>query len=508
MPMSDGINCECFVMELQLQHMVDCALLVHAEMGSGEVTIHELYRKFVVMEAQGKLMVSDKRRWVYARDGLPTKMEEVTRVCMEETTPRAIEWTNCKNLVVLKLYDLSGFPEELDFKALSQLRSLTVKTGVPCQTNFTIKGLKDLKTLKYIYVHCDADDTESRAYMGKLPAALQVLRLSGSVDWQRHFSFLDGVGIFSLCNNLVSLKFHNIYGPKILLLKSCTSLNEVELTKVRDLRVFESGPSIQSLHIRECPKLQEVFGLEHLAGLLSLNLKRNDDLWRVSNKPVKTLQCVGLESLTICYSRYLMTLPRFTRIQCLRFLDISGLGIREIPDLRGLEQLEGIDASCNRYLTSLKGLEGLRALNTLHLCDCQSLETLDGMKKLTNLKVLDLSCSPVLSCEEQLKWLEELPALEPVLVEPSYALDFKGRKILKLLSEPPLWEFYKGWQTCKKLGWEEKSLGGYLGTSEMEVLWRGIPGLGTKIIGTDQPKDDQSEPQWTIYQALRKDLDL
>ena len=259
---------------------------------------------------------------------------------MEKTSRRAIEWTNCKNLVVLKLYDFSGFPTELDLKVLSQLRSLTVKTGVTSRTKFTIKGLKGLKSLKYIYVHCDADDTKSRAYMGSLPATLKVLRLSGSVDWQRN-----GWGLITLCTNLVSLKFHNIYGPDELDLTSCASLKEVELIKMRDLRIFESGPRIQSLNISDCPELQEVNGLEQLVGLLSLVLKQNDKLWQVSNNPVTTLQCVGLKSLTICHCPCMLELPRFTRIQCLRELNISGLGIKEIPDLRGLEQLEVINAS-------------------------------------------------------------------------------------------------------------------------------------------------------------------
>ena len=502
MPMSDGLNCDCFVMELQLQHLVDCALLVHAEMGSGGLTIHDVYRKFVVLEAQGKLMVSDKRRWVYARDGLPTEMEEVTRVCMERTSRCAIKWTNCKNLVVLKLYDLSGLPEELDFEGLSQLRSLTVDRGVPSETKFTIKGLGGLKTLKYINIH-----SESGAYMGRLPAALQVLRLSGSVDSQRYF-VVDGLNL-TLCTNLVSLKFHNIYSH-VLDLTRCTSLKEVELIMIHDLVYFESGPSIQSLNISYCPKLEVVNRLEHLVGLLSLVLVGNGKLHQVSNKPVKTLQCVGLKSLTIRDCPDLLKLPGFTRIQCLRELDISGLGIKEIPDLRGSEQLEVINASRNRNLTRSKGLKGLRALNTLHLWDCESLHKLTVMKKLTNLKVLDLRGCRVYLGEQEFKRLEGLPALEPVLMELTYALDFKGRKILKLLSKSFGW--YQGWQTCKKLGWKEKSLGGYRrrwfqiikeqyiakhsNLSKMDVLWGCIPGLETKIIGTDgQPEDDQSEHQ-------------
>jgi hypothetical protein len=147
MPMCDGLCCDCFVMELQLQHLVDSALLEHAEMRYGEVSIHDLYLEFARLEAQGKLMVLDmeERRWVYARDARPTELEEeprsswkkLTRVCISGTSEymkksgitslTTIEWKYCMNLVVLKLdfeYELSGV---LNCKDLIRLRGLPVQ---------------------------------------------------------------------------------------------------------------------------------------------------------------------------------------------------------------------------------------------------------------------------------------------------------------------------------------------------------------------------------------------
>ena len=170
MPMFDGLYCDCFVMELQLRHLVDSALLEHAEMRSGEVSIHDLYLEFARLEAQGKLMVLDmeERRWVYARDARPTELEEeprsswkkLTRVCISWdfgymkksgiTSLTTIEWKYCTNLVVLKLdfeYEISGV---LNFKDLIRLRSLTVETGGGISpSKLSIEGLEGLKSLTY-----------------------------------------------------------------------------------------------------------------------------------------------------------------------------------------------------------------------------------------------------------------------------------------------------------------------------------------------------------------------
>ena len=88
MPMFDGLNCDCFVMELQLRHLVDSALLEDVEMRFGEVSIHDLYCEFATLEAQGKLMALDveERRWVYARDALPTELEDEPKSSWKKLT--------------------------------------------------------------------------------------------------------------------------------------------------------------------------------------------------------------------------------------------------------------------------------------------------------------------------------------------------------------------------------------------------------------------------------------
>jgi hypothetical protein len=85
MPMSDGLNYDCLVMELQLRHLVDSALLEYAEMSSRKISIHDLYREFAGLEAQEKLNALDmeERRWVYARDALPTELVDEPRSKVE-----------------------------------------------------------------------------------------------------------------------------------------------------------------------------------------------------------------------------------------------------------------------------------------------------------------------------------------------------------------------------------------------------------------------------------------
>ena len=509
MPMSDGLNCECLVMEFQLRHLVDSALLEHAKVSYGEVSIHDLYREFARLEAQGKLMASntEERRWVYARDAHHAELVEkprsgnmLTRVCISDpyrmmqksgiTSLSAIEWKYYTNLVVLKLDELYELHGVLNFKDLIWLRSLTVKTGGFSRFRFSIEGLEGLRTLTYFKMHCGGEDT--KASVGKLPAALKVLELSGSVEfmWKA----------FALCTNLVSLKLRSIY-TLVLDLRSCTRLQKVELIKIHALGTLELGPSIQALNISCCSELEIVCGLSRLVGLLSLVVIGNEKLVRMSNSPVQTLKCGGLKSLTFSDCPRLSKLPRLTGIQCLRELEISSLRITEIPNLSGLEQLEVINASRNSALTSLQGFGDLRALKTINLSSCESLCRLSDMSKLTNLKVLDLRFTRVALHKKDIHMLEGMQVLEPVLVAspprnrivPTYGLDFKGHNILYLLSES--FENYEGWQTCKKSGWEEKNLhypfgAGYpvgkgIKIRDAEILWRLLPGPATKIVRPD-----------------------
>ena len=372
MPMFDGLYCDCFVMELQLRHLVDSALLEHAEMSSGEVNIHDLHREFAALEAQGISMASDmeKRGWVYARDALPTELvdeprsswKKLTRVCIAETygimkksvimSLRTIEWKYCTNLVVLKLdveCELSGV---LNFKDLIRLRSLTVKTEVGISASkFSIEGLEGLKTLTYFKMVCGRGDRG--AYVGQLPAALKVLEVDALVVFER--------GVLALCTNLVSLKLRKVYTSD-LDLRSCTSLQKVELTSIEALEIVRLAPSLKSVIISWCWRLVEVCGLDRLVGLLSLVLIENRKLSKLPSlsglKRLHTLKCisldidevpgldglVGLKSLSVKGCRRLSKLPSLTALQCLHELKIPGLGKTEIPHLSG----SGAIRSCRR----------------------------------------------------------------------------------------------------------------------------------------------------------------
>ena len=476
MPMYDGLNCDCFVMELQLRHLVDSALLEHVEMSSGEVSIHDLYREFASLEAQGKVMALDmeERRWVYAIDALPTELEEEPRNSWKKLTRvwisgirslTTIEWKYCTNLVVLKLHFDYGLSGVLNLKDLIRLRSLSVRAirGLS-ECKFSIEGLEGLKSLTYFKMvggggHCGA-------YVGQLPATLKVLEVHVAVvfEWD----------VLALCTNLVSLKLEYVHTSD-LDLRSCTSLQKVKLSDIKALEIVRLGPnSLQLLDIYACWRLVEVCGLDRLVGLLSLVLTENGKLSKLPSlttlKRLHTLHCdwldidevpvldglVGLKSLSLSHCERLSTLPSLTGLQCLRKLEINFLPITDIPNLSGLEQLEVINTRYNRQLTSLQGLVDLRALIAIELWGCESLCRLADMSKLTNLKVLDLRGTRVELHEEDIHMLEGLQALEPVMVASlsfvkrlsSYGLDFKRHKIMYPRSRQLMG--YKSWQTWKE----------------------------------------------------------
>ena len=599
MPMFDGLSYDCFVMELQLRHLVDSALLEDVEMRDGEVSIHDLYREFATLEAQGKLMALDmeERRWVYARDALPIELEEeprsswklLTRVLIFDMnmSVRTIEWKYCTNLVVLNLDYLYGFSGVWNFKDLIRLRSLTVHTyerqfpaskwsiegleGLKSLTyfkvvgitfgqlpaalkvlevdgpvvfqrdilalctnlvslklngvktayldlrscaslqnvdlahihilasKFTFEGLEGLKTFSYIKIQNYRGDCE--AFVGQLPTALKVLKVSAPVVFERDF--------LALCTNLVSLKL-TVVNTSDLDLRSCASLQKVKLACIMELEIVRLGPSLQSLYIDSCSALVEVCGPDRLVGLLSLLLIKNPKLSKLPSrtglKRLHTLECysseidevpgldslVGLESLTLSECRRLSKLPSdLTGLQCLRELFITCLGgITEIPNLSGLEKLKYIDASGNNELTSLQGLGDLPALTFLYLSSCESLCRLSDMSKLTNLKALDLRDTGVEFHEEDIHMLEGLQALEPVLATDYYGLDFKRHKIMYTFYRGDVCS-YLGWDTWKSWVWEEKdlhyhSVAGYLvgkgfGIRDVETIWRLIPGPANPI---------------------------
>jgi hypothetical protein len=483
---------------------VDSALLEHAELSSGEVSIHDLYREFATLEAQGKLMASDmeKRAWVYARNALPTEMVEdprdswkkLTRVCIEGTygnmnksmitNLRTIGWKYYTHLVILKLDNLCELSGVLNFKDLIRLRSLTVhiRKGGISASKFSIEGLEGLKSLTYFKVCVVWDDSE--AYVGQLPAALTVLEVDVVAVFERD--------VLALCTNLVSLKLR-LVNTSDLDLRSCSSLQKVELTCIKGLEIVRLGPSLQSLHISSCRELVRVCGLDRLVGLLSLVLMHNRRLSKLPNltglKCLHTLKCNQLEIEEVPGLDGLVGLKSLSLRHCQR--------LSKLPRLTGLQYLEVIDAYGNENLTSLQGFGDLRALTTINLSCCAWLRRLPDMSNLTNLKVLNLCHTRVELHEEDIHMLEGLQALEPVMVGTffhPYGLDFKRHKIMYCLSRDA--RGYQGWQTWKEWGWREKDLhypsvaghlvGEGLKLQDMKNIWGLIPGPATEFLGIDR----------------------
>jgi len=482
-------------------------------MSSGEVSIHDLYREFATLEAQGKLMASDmeKRVWVYARDALPTELVEeprgswkkLTRVCIEGTygnmnksmitNLRTIGWKYYTHLVILKLDNLCELSGVLNFKDLIRLRSLTVRIGGDriSASKFSIEGLEGLKSLTYFKMHFDWDETE--AYVGQLPTALTVLEVDAVVVFERD--------VLALCTNLVSLKLRAV-NTSDLDLRSCSSLQKVELTHIKGLEIVRLGPTLKSLWISWCEELVQVCGLDRLVGLLSLVLMSNRRLLKLPSltglECLHTLKCVWLQIEEVPGLDGLVGLKSLALWTCQR--------LSKLPSLTGLQYLEVIDAYGNENLTSLQGFGDLRALTTINLSCCAWLRRLPDMSNLTNLKVLNLCHTRVELHEEDIHMLEGLQALEPVLVHISiryffaplgstyYGLDFKRHMIMYSRSRHP--RSYQGWQTWKEQGWREKylhypSVAGYLvgeglKIRDIENIWGLIPGPATEFLGIDR----------------------
>ena len=230
------------------------------------------------------------------------------------TSLTTIEWKYCTNLVVLKLdfeYELSGV---LNFKDLIRLRGLTVQAGGDYSSSkLSIEGLEGLKSLTYFKMVGGC--FHRGAYVGQLP----VMGMDVVVVFEQH--------VLALCTNLVMLKLKDVHTSD-LDLRSCTSLQKVELTYIEALEIVRLGPSsLQSLFINGCRELVEVCGLDCLVGLLSLVLAVNQKLSKLPSltalKRLHTLECswldidkvlgldglVGLKSLCLSNCKRLSKLP-------------------------------------------------------------------------------------------------------------------------------------------------------------------------------------------------------
>ena len=476
-------------MELQLQYLVENALLEHAEMGSREVSIHDLYREFAEWEARGNLKSSDmeERRWVYAMDAVPPEMEGeprsnwkmVTRVCIFETCDkimdvRAIEWKYFTNLVVLTLDSLSELSGVLNFKDLRRLRSLTVVTPDDFPGHeLSIEGLEGLRNLTYFQMINGFDHgNETQVSVGKLPAALKVLEITSRypVGVEREF--------LALCTNLVSLSLTGLHIAE-LDLKSYTSLERLGLENLDGFKVLKLGPNLQTVYLCVSSELVEFCGLDRLPGLLSLTLKteKHDDderdiqlvlerdvlalctnlvllelrgvrtseldlkscpslekLYLLGVKGLEVLKLgpnlqsvdiswcselvevcglhrpLGLLSLNLRENRKLSKLSNLSGLKCLHTLACDGLGIDEVPGLDALVGLISLTLRNCPRLSKLPNLSGLKRLHTL-ACDGLGIDEVPGLDGLVGLTSLTLRDCGRLSKLPSLTWLHSLQKL-------------------------------------------------------------------------------------------------
>jgi hypothetical protein len=427
-------------------------LLEDVDISSQKLFMHDLYREFAVMEAQGKLNSSsfNSRRWMYW-DAHPSDLEmtpsgrcweNLIRVIIQQEygaddailSFQGVQWRYCSNVMVLKLVGLYNLNGVLNLKDLKCLRSLYLKDLRKLER---LEGLEDLNSLTYFQWegNCLAEDMESRRSLGQLPASLQILDLQipGSVVYLRR-------DVFSRCTNLHGLNLCFVCADEGLDFRNFQSLQTIQLGWIQgplqNLSGLGGGLSsacLQSLSISECRSLRSVSGLDHLVGLQNLYLSCNYELKKLPDLQKLT----NLQTLRIKHAD-IAEVPGLGKLRQLRALSCSQLLLSELPNLSGLKQLHHLNLSHCSELTTLEGLGDLPALRRLDLDSCFLLLRLPDLSKSTNLHQLDISWSAIELQEEDIGMLAKLLMLRPVYITYYPAvirLDMVKRKVLKCRSD-------------------------------------------------------------------------
>jgi Leucine-rich repeat (LRR) protein len=92
-------------------------------------------------------------------------------------------------------------------------------------------------------------------------------------------------------------------------------------------------------------------------------------------------------------------------VECNRILDLSGIGLTDISEIKGLESLTNLKelVLSQNQITELKGLNQLKNLQKLNLKGNQ-IKEIKGLENLTNLEILSLNGNQI----EEIKGLEQL----------------------------------------------------------------------------------------------------
>ncbi|GMP86292.1 hypothetical protein CsSME_00039117 [Camellia sinensis var. sinensis] len=323
----------------------------------------------------------------------PKNVEEV----LESLQPNS----NLKKLSI-NFFQGSKFPNWMWGLVLKNLVEISLIHCERCEHLPPLGKLQSLKilkikcmcSLKYIN-HGDYGDGES-----SFPA-LETLSLDGTpsleerttVDREEIFPCLQEL-VISECPKLTRLPFLpalerlTIEGGNETLFRSVINLTSISYFMIRDscLKILPDGllqnlKALESLHLHDCPELENLSGLENLNSLQILEIDR---CYSLTSLPVQALQ--GLTSLTFLQIRRCPGIQSFPEgvqhLNALRDLYIVKCGLFSLPNWLG----------------------SLRSLSELRIFDCPMLRSLpDGLQDQKTLKMLAIVRCPHLElrCEKQ-----------------------------------------------------------------------------------------------------------
>ncbi|KAG0611358.1 hypothetical protein M758_7G135500 [Ceratodon purpureus] len=337
----------------RLRRLKERGLLEAVNMTSQTIRVHDLYREFAELEAEGKLNAKKfkKRMWVNYKDTFPAELEMTpSHTCWQNLTRlsivaksrsswqdsrslEGIEWRNCSNVVVLELKKLDRLRGDLNLAALKCLKSLGL---IDIYELDTLDGLQDLNNLNYIsWVNYNKDNPSKVVHtrMGQLPSSLKVLQLFVEV-WL-------GPDVISRCTDLRELDLARCEADN-LDFSNCLSLQSIWLCSL-PLRALwglsATTVTLSNLHVSLCLDLVEIPDLAHLVGLQLLELT-----WNVKFKKLPDLEkLTSLQVLSIDR----MEIGGLGCLRRLRELEFTYLppSVLKLPNLSGFEKLQDVDFS-------------------------------------------------------------------------------------------------------------------------------------------------------------------
>ncbi|CAL5351690.1 unnamed protein product [Camellia sinensis] len=296
----------------------------------------------------------------------------------EENKPKNVEEvleslqsnSNLKKLSI-NFFQGSKFPNWMWGLVLKNLVEISLIDCERCEHLPPLGKLQSLKILKIermcslkYFNHGDYGDEES-----SFPA-LETLSLDGTpsleerttVDREEFFCCLQEL-VISGCPKLTRLPFLpaleslTIEGGNEMLFRSLINLTSISFFRISDsyLKILLDGllqnlKALESLHLHNCPELENLSGLESLNSLQKLDISQCDSL---TSLPVHVLQ--GLTSLTSLEIRGCPEIQSFPE-GSLRSL--SKLWIFDCPNLRSLPD----------------GLQDQKTLKLLQIAGCPHLE--------------------------------------------------------------------------------------------------------------------------------------